>query len=136
MLCYILCYQKEKTDSTFYSNFLASKRWHKRNNNYFITKPHSIAICLILLISFVSFCLLLYLLLHQIGHQFLLAQLFHCLSKFPLIVSHEMHSEQFAEYTSSYGLLNSLVLAPVVQTFDSTMHWINRSPVDKYFGNQ
>ena len=41
-----------------------------------------------------------------------------------------MHSEQFAEYTSSYGLLNSLVLAPVVQTLDSTMHWINCSPVD------
>ena len=78
----------------------------------------------------------LYLLLHQIGYQFLLAQLFYCLSKFPLIVSHEMHSEQFAEYTSSYGLLNSLVLAPVVQTLDSTMHWINRSPVDKYFRNQ
>ena len=124
---------KEKTDSTFYSNFLASKRWHKRNN---VTKPHSIAICLILLISFVSFCLLLYLLLHQIDHQFLLAQLFYCLSKFHLLVSHEMHSEQFAEHTSSYGLLNSLVLAPVVQTLDSTMHWINRSPVDKYFRNQ
>ena len=133
MLCYILCYQKEKTDSTFYSNFLASKRWDKRNN---IKKTHSIAICLILLISFVSFCLLLYLLWHQIGHLFLLTQPFYCLSKFHLIVSHEMHSEQFAEYTSCYGLLNSLVLAPVVQTLDSIIHWINCSPVDKYFGNQ
>ena len=27
-------------------------------------------------------------------------------------------------------------LAPVAQTLDSAMHWINQYPVDKYLGNQ
>ena len=28
------------------------------------------------------------------------------------------------------------VLAPVVQTLDSAIHWINHYPADKYLGNQ
>ena len=27
-------------------------------------------------------------------------------------------------------------LAPVVQTLDSAIHWINQYPADKYYGNQ
>ena len=27
-------------------------------------------------------------------------------------------------------------LAPVVQTLDSAIHWINHYPADKYYGNQ
>ena len=31
---------------------------------------------------------------------------------------------------------NFKVLVPVVQTLDSAIHWINRCPLDKYYGNQ
>ena len=32
--------------------------------------------------------------------------------------------------------LFAFMLAPVVQTLDSAIHWINHYPADKYYGNQ
>ena len=37
---------------------------------------------------------------------------------------------------SAIHLLNNWDLAPVVQKLDSTIHWINHYPVNKYYGNQ
>ena len=32
--------------------------------------------------------------------------------------------------------MESIHQAPVVQTLDSAIHWINHYPADKYYGNQ
>ena len=52
------------------------------------------------------------------------------------------HVTKFSVYyfyskMSSFTPLLSIriVLAPVVKTLDSAIHWINHYPVDKYWGN-
>ena len=52
-----------------------------------------------------------------------------------------LHSLWTFIYLVSNSLANGIMrspkhLAPVVQTLDSAIHWINQYPVDKYYGNQ